>query len=193
MVVEFIGDSLLLWVSLLPFPFTNFVLLWTMFPAYLNGFLSSLYSKPSNSSAVFAGVVAWWAGADWIRSYLEMRVFAEQINWIIAILFCVYGFIAIIIGVTKKEKLYFIFGKRDILTYLILSFYPVQIGYLKLGEELLFAILIAFIPFMIVLGILSFVFRKILRTDESTPSSSSFPSNKRFNKIKQVPFRKKKF
>ena len=51
-------------------PFTDFDLLWRMIPVYLNGFLASVYFPPSSSAAVFGGLTALWAGADWIRSYV---------------------------------------------------------------------------------------------------------------------------
>lgn len=189
MVISFVGDSILLWLSLFLYPFSSFILLWRMIPVYLNGFLSSIYSKPSNSSSVFAGVVAWWAGADWIRGYIEGELFPQQINWVIAILFCLYGIFALLVGILKKEKFYSFFGKRNILTFLLLSFYPIQTGYVKLNNEVLFAILIAFIPFLIFIGIISALIKKIMKVENSSTPVKNFPiPRRRFKKFKLKKF-----
>lgn len=174
MVMEFIGDSILLWLSLFTAPFLNFILLWRMIPIYLNGFLAAIYSTPSAPSALFSGIVAWWAGADWIRAYMQGELIPSQLNWVIAVSFCVYGVLALLVGLLKKERLYQIFGRRTLLTFFLISFYPIQTGYMPLNTELVIAIFIALIPFMLIFGTIAFFVGKYI-LKANAPSQTNVP------------------
>lgn len=178
-----------IWFQIFLYPFSNFSFLWRMIPIYFNGVFTTIYSpRPSNSSAVFSGFVALWAGADWIRTYLSGELIASEFNWIIAITFCAYGFISLIVGVTKKESLYKIFGRRSILTFFAISFYPIQTGKIYgLDSETILAILIVAVPMIILLEIFAFMVRKILRVD-STQSYS--PSPTKLRRLPRMPSRR---
>jgi len=165
MEVNTILQSLGLWASLLIIPFFNFDLLWRMIPVYLNGFLASIYFGPSNTAAVFGGLTALWAGADWIRGYIFgqnvlITNIITDINWIIAIIFSVYGILSLTVGIAKIEVLYHFFGRRSILTYFAIFFYPVQAGYVDINTEVITIILVMAIPTIIFLEIFAFIARK---------------------------------
>ena len=164
--MEVITESFELWFSVLIYPFSSFVLLWRMIPVYLNGLLASIYFGPSNTAAVFGGLTALWAGADWIRGYMMGEMIPSQLNWVIAIIFGVYGVVALFVGLLKKKKFYGFFGRRSILTFFAISFYPIQAGHIALNPELIKAILIVAIPIILLLEIFAYFSRKyILKVD----------------------------
>ena len=70
-----------LWLGLIILPIFSFNLLWRMLPIYLNGFVGSIYlNRPSHTTAVFGGLTALWACADWIRGYM-MEQGAVWVLW----------------------------------------------------------------------------------------------------------------
>jgi hypothetical protein len=167
MVIEVIIEYFKLWSSVLIYPFFHFALLWRMIPTYLNGLLASIYFGPSNTAAVFGGLTALWAGADWIRGYIVGEMLPSQLNWAIAIIFGIYGVVALITGILKKKKLYWFFGRRSILTFFAISFYPIQAGNITLTPELIKAILIVMIPAILILELFAAFARKyILKVDD---------------------------
>ncbi len=169
--IEMIIESFETWLLLLVFPFSDIAIWWRMIPIYLNGLLSAIYSLPSNSGSVFAGVVALWAGADWIRTYMTGSIYATQLNWIIAIIFLVYGGLGLLVGILKKRGFYWFF-RRTILTFFAISLYPIQMGYAPAESNLVLAIVVMAIPAIFVLEIFGFVFRRfILRTHTSSINS----------------------
>ena len=162
--IEMMIESFEVWLLLLTFPLSDIAIWWRMIPVYLNGLLAVIYSLPSNSGSVFAGVIALWAGADWIRTYMTGSVYSTQLNWIIAIIFCVYGGAGLLVGILRKQKFYWFF-RRTILTFFAISLYPIQMGYAPAESNLVLAIVIMAIPVIFVLEIFGFVFRRfILRT-----------------------------
>lgn len=182
MIVEVIKDSFLVWLQILIFPFSNFDLLWRMIPIYLNGILVSVYSgRPSHTGAIFGGVVALLAGGDWIRAYIAGD-FAVQLNWIIAVCFCVYGGISLIVGLLKRYRLYWLFGRRSILTFFAISFYPIQSGYLyNLDPVVLKAIFIMAIPMIIIFEIVTSLLGRIL--NRNSVSDYSFGKSRYSRRI----------
>jgi len=172
--METILQYLASWADLLVLPFQNFDLLWRMIPVYLNGLLACIYFGPSNTAATFGGLTALWAGADWIRGYSMGGIHASPTNRVIALLFCVYGILALIIGLTKRKKLYSFFGRRSILTFFAISFYPIQAGFAHFSTEAVVGILITAIPVIVLLELFSLFARKhILQLDEETSDKDS--------------------
>ncbi len=150
----FIVSDVQFWLALLIMPFLNFDLLWRMLPVYLNGLLASIYFPPSDTASVFGGLTALWAGADWIRTYVTGGVYPSQTNWIIAIIFCVYGVAGLMVGLRKKQKFYSFFGRRSILTFFAISFYPIQTNYItSFTSEFVTATVIMAIPVIVLLEV----------------------------------------
>ena len=161
MAASVVTESAVLWSPLLALPFTNFDLLWRMIPVYLNGFLASVYFPPSSSAAVFGGLTALWAGADWIRAYaLGPHFPVTRSNWIVAGVFCAYGVFSMIVGLGKKERFYGVCGRRSILTFFAVSLYPIQAGYEPYSKKLLVAILLMAVPAILLLEVFAFHMRK---------------------------------
>ena len=172
MKVETILDYLDAWVNLLVLPFLHFDLLWRMMPVYLNGLLAGIYFGPSNTAATFGGLTALWAGADWIRGYYVGGIDPCPANKAIAILFCVYGIVSLIVGLTKRKKLYGFFGRRSILTFFAISFYPIQAGFADFSTDAIIGILLTAIPVIVLLEVFSLFARKhILRLDKESSKS----------------------
>jgi hypothetical protein len=162
------------WINLLVLPFQHFDLLWRMIPVYLNGLLACIYFGPSNTAATFGGLTALWAGADWIRGYSMGGVHPSSTNRIIAILFCIYGISALIVGLTKRKKLYCFFGRRSILTFFAISFYPIQAGFAYFSTEAVVGIFITAIPVIALLELFSLFARKhILRLENESSGKNS--------------------
>ncbi|MHC5058908.1 MAG: hypothetical protein ACYTKD_29990 [Planctomycetota bacterium] len=160
MVLNMLRDSLATWSHLLVLPFMSFSLIWRMIPVYLNGFLASVYFPPSSPAAVFGGLTALWAGADWIRGYVVGGQSAGMPNWAVAIVFCAYGAFAMIAGLLKIKKLYPVCGRRSILTFFAVSLYPVQAGRAAYNKELLIAILVVAVPAIVLLELFAVHMRK---------------------------------
>ncbi len=164
-----IEDILTSWLNLLILPFQHFDLLWRMMPVYLNGLLASIYFGPSNTAATFGGLTALWAGADWIRGYYLRGIEPSAASKVIAIVFCIYGLTALIVGLTKRKKLYGFFGRRSILTFFAISFYPIQSGYFNFTAAAVLGILITALPVIVLLELFSVFARKhILRLDKES-------------------------
>lgn len=161
MVASVVRESAVLWSRLVVLPFANFDLLWRMIPVYLNGFLASVYFPPSSSAAVFGGLTALWAGADWMRAYALTPGFSvTRSNWVVAVVFCAYGVFSMIVGLGKREKLYGVCGRRSILTFFAISLYPIQAGYEQYSKKLLVAILVVAIPVIFLLEVFASHMRK---------------------------------
>ena len=139
-----------------------------MIPVYMHGLLSLIYSKPSASAASFTGAVALWSGLDWIHGYILGSVVSTNLNWVIAIIFISFGTLSLLIGIFKGQKLYWLFGRRSILTFFAITFYPMQVGYLILDTNIISVIAITAIPSIIILEIFGILLRKIFI--KNTPS-----------------------
>jgi hypothetical protein len=156
MVADAIRESAALWLHLLVLPFKDFDLLWRMIPIYLNGFLAAVYFPPSGPAAVFGGLTALWAGADWIRSYLMgARPVATAANWVIALAFCAFGVFSLVTGFKRIEKYYGVCGRRSILTFFAISLYPMQTGHVRCSKDLLLAIALLAVPVIVLLELLA--------------------------------------
>ncbi len=156
-----------LWSRLLVIPFTDFELFWRMIPVYLNGFLASVYFPPSSSAAVFGGLTALWAGADWIRTYvMGLGRAATASNWAIAVAFCAFGVFCLVVGLRQVRKLYRVSGRRSILTFFAISLYPIQTGHIPLDRKLLVAILVMAVPVIVLLEkFASFTRERVLKVE----------------------------
>ena len=170
MATSVIRESAELWWRLLALPFSHFELLWRMIPVYLNGFLASVYFPPSSSAAVFGGLTALWAGADWIRAYaLGQQSVVTRANWIVAGVFCAYGAFSMMVGLGKKEKFYGVCGRRSILTFFAISLYPIQAGYGKYDKKLLVAIIVMAVPVILLLELFAnHMRRNVLKVETHT-------------------------
>ena len=169
-ILQFFGA----WVNLVVLPFQHFDLLWRMLPVYLNGLLASIYFGPSNTAATFGGLTALWAGADWIRGYSMGGVHPSTTNKVIAIIFCLYGILALIVGLSKRKKLYGFFGRRSILTFFAISFYPIQSGYTHFSPAAIVGILLTAVPVITLLELFSLFARKhILKLDKEPSGKKS--------------------
>ncbi len=152
-----------LWLGLIILPIFSFNLLWRMLPIYLNGFVGSIYlNRPSHTTAVFGGLTALWACADWIRGYMMEQGAVTSINWYIAIGFGFYGIMALIVGLMKIGFLYGVLGRRTILTFFAISFYPIQTGHAVFSLEIVKVILIMAIPVIILFEVFAFIMRRFI-------------------------------
>ncbi len=169
MLLDLLRDSIATWARLIALPFMAFSLVWRMIPVYLNGFLASVYFPPSSPAAVFGGLTALWAGADWIRGYVVGGQTAAKPNWVVAIVFCAWGAFAMLAGLLKIKKLYPICGRRSILTFFAVSLYPVQAGHASYSKNLIIAIIVVAVPAIVVLELFAVHMRKnILKVEEGT-------------------------
>lgn len=152
------------WLTLVLMPLSHFSLLWRMLPVYINGLLASIYLKPSNTAAVFGGITALWAGADWVKTYMlgQGVVAVSYINWVIAGAFIIYGVLSSIVGFGKMKSFYFLFGRRSILTYFAVSVYPIQVGRIEATQPILTSILLLAVPVILAIEIFAMFAREIL-------------------------------
>ena len=167
MLANTIRESPVLWSGLVAAPFTDFDLFWRMIPVYLNGFLASVYFPPSSAAAVFGGLTALWAGADWIRTYvLGQGPPVTASNWAIAVAFCAFGVFSLAAGLRKVKRLYHVAGRRSIVTFFAISLYPIQTGHMPYSKDIFVAILIMTVPVILPLEVFaSFARERVLKVE----------------------------
>jgi len=160
--VDLIG-AVFVWIGLILTPLSRFDLLWPIIPVYVNGVLAEVYLKASHVGAVFSGFIMIWVGADWIRR-LMMRSIAPDLSleWSIIYFFLIYGLVSIYVGIIQHSRFHYIFGRRRIVTYFAISFYPIQVGLVPLTTNVLYAILIMFVPIFIIMEIIPHLLRSHL-------------------------------
>ena len=86
---------------------------------------------------------------------------------LLAIIFCIYGGLGLLVGILRKQKFYWFF-RRTILTFFAISLYPIQMGYAPAESNLVLAIVVMAIPAIFVLEIFGFVFRRFILKTHTT-------------------------
>ena len=133
----------------------------------MRDFRSATLAGFSSPAAVFGGLTALWAGADWIRGYVTGGQSATYVNWAVAVVFCAYGALAMAVGLMKIKRLYPICGRRSILTFFAVSLYPIQAGHAGYSKQLFMAILVMAVPAIILLELFAVHMREnVLEVEE---------------------------
>jgi hypothetical protein len=140
-------------VHLLIVPFDNLGRAWPILPVYTSLILGELYrNKVSFGHAVGNGFVMVWAGASWARhlaraSALSYLFSSKALAWVVAVTTIGIGIFAILLGFRKKDKaLCEILGHTRFSCYFIITFYPMQAGFVPWNWANMAAILIFAIP-----------------------------------------------
>jgi len=128
----FIFEVINLWFYMVfTSPFSNFEVLWILVPVYLSWFLSEFFQEKQGTSignAITNGVVATWAGIDWLRTTMHLADSDGTALTLLKVIFCLivtgYGIIIIIEGIKTREIVKYMGRVREV-TYAVAVGTPV--------------------------------------------------------------------
>ncbi len=130
-VFQFIFDIIGTWFFVVfGAPFINYEVLWILTPVYLSWIFTEFFQEKSGTSignAISNGVVALWAGMDWLRTTTRIwhTLSAGMAFGLVAICVVVigYGLFIIVNGMKVKEIVKYVGRIREV-TYVVMMFTP---------------------------------------------------------------------
>ena len=136
-----------IWFSLIIVPFKDFNALWGVIPLYIDIFLMNFYEQDTRAKLLTGASILSFVGIDWARRLYQANIpIAFQIQWMLVFIFLGYGIFSIIIVLMKKMNLINALGKRKLVTFFGISFYPLQVGAIPYSNEALISVLVMLIP-----------------------------------------------
>ena len=153
-IINYIWDAFKLLIqTVFVAPFKNYNMFWILVPIYLAWIFADYFQEKRGTSignAISNGVIALWAGIDWLRTTINTmidggkNVFIHLLGkFFLAALVLLYGII-IIYGGAKGKPLSKRIGRIRIVTYIVGIFTPVFYDVTPLSFQLIFAAIIFF-------------------------------------------------
>ena len=150
-------------LHLLVAPFDNLGTAWPILPVYTTLIIGELYKgKIGFGHAVGNGFVMLWTGLNWARHLSQLSFIQfKALPWIVSASCIAIGVFTIILGFRKKDKaLCEILGHTRFSCYFLITFYPMQAGFMQWEWTTLAAILIWAIPAWVLIYIMGRVATK---------------------------------
>lgn len=133
-------------------PSQNTDMLWVLIPIYFSWTFAEFFQEKTGTSlgnAISNGVVAVWAGMDWLRTTIKAHDFSQlfqtafmaEIALSIAVI--IYGIFIILAGVNTLEITKYIGRIREV-TFVLVAFTPVIYNVIGISWYALFSFLIYF-------------------------------------------------
>jgi hypothetical protein len=144
-------------------PLEHPAMIWGIVPLYFSWAMAELSGEKANfKTAIQTGFNLLWAGAQWTWNHFQTPGAAGRldvnslfaVNVIVTVITIALGALALFSGVRRKFPKYFSFlGRTRFSSYLTITLFPIQAGYLVWSRERLIAVLIFAIPTWLVLGL----------------------------------------
>ncbi|AJF61296.1 TPA: hypothetical protein HA239_03665 [Candidatus Woesearchaeota archaeon] len=127
-------DSFVLWLkAIFVAPFTNPDMLWILIPIWVGWIFADFFQEKKGTSlgnAISNGVLALWAGLDWIRTSIRAVQAGDSAHWlswlgksVVALFVLSYGCWIIYLGVKGKQLTKYLGRIREV-TYVVIIFSP---------------------------------------------------------------------
>lgn len=143
------------WISLIIAPFSNFELLWGVIPLYMEGVISVFYEEDSPGRLLMGGGILSFIALDWARRLFQQGIYPSlQIQWMLVFILISYGILSLILVLKKTKGLIRMLGKRKLVVFFALSFYPLQSGMIPYSDDVLISILVMLVPIWLILELI---------------------------------------
>ncbi len=163
----YIWDAFKLWLhTIFVAPFSNLDMFWILAPIYLGWVFADFFQEKRGTSlgnAISNGVIALWAGVDWLRNTFRLVQADPKISWtfymghfLLCLFVFAYGLWIIFEGIQGKILTKYIGRIREV-TYVLILFTPVVYGVTELTFSLIFATVIFFPLFYYAVEVLDFM------------------------------------
>ena len=150
----YLWESFKLWLhTIFMAPWQNSDMFWILVPIYLGWIFADFFQEKRGTSlgnAISNGVVALWAGIDWIRTTVESISAGVRVPWLnatgkffLAALVLFYGLWIIYSGIKAKSLTKYLGRVREV-TYVLIIFTPIIYNVTPLSFQLIFATIIFF-------------------------------------------------
>jgi len=144
-----------IWLSLITAPIKDFNALWGVVPLYIDSFLMNYYEQDTRSRLLTGASIITFVGLDWARRLYQSGLpIGFEIQWILVFIFLGYGLLSLIIVLKKKTNLISLLGKRKMVTFFGISFYPLQAGVIPYSSDTLMSILVMLVPVWLTLELI---------------------------------------
>lgn len=150
----YLWDTFRLWLhTIFVAPWQNFDMLWVLLAIYLGWIFADFFQEKRGTSlgnAISNGVVALWAGIDWIRAIFRaysagLKITPTELagKLVLAAFVLFYGLMIIYYGIKAKPLTKYIGRIREV-TYVLIIFTPVIYSVTLLDFRLLLGTIIFF-------------------------------------------------